>query len=82
MTTAHTATRREKYDQYKTLWSLKKRAAIEKELESMRRWLNKHPDSFFQEAAPDELTDGLRICALKDALREIDEKALSLTGAA
>lgn len=76
------STRQEKYESYKKQWSAKKRGAIEKELGSMRKWLERNRDTFFQESAPDELTDGLRVIALSELLSEIDASALAKAGAA
>lgn len=61
-------TRQEKYEAYKKRWSNKPIKVVEKEVESMRRYLSRNKDTFFHEAAPDELTDGLRLVALKEIL--------------
>ncbi len=62
-----------KFEEYKKRWSFKKNGAIQKELSSMNKWLEKNADTFFHEAAPDELTDGLRVIALKQLMWERSE---------
>lgn len=64
------STRQQKYDAYKARWSAKPEHKIRKELESMRRYLERNKDTFFHECSPDDLTDGLRIMALREALDE------------
>lgn len=61
-----------KFEQYKTLWSRKSREQIEEELTSLRGYLKKHRDGFSQITAPDELSDGDRIMALRDCLSNIN----------
>jgi hypothetical protein len=63
-------TRSDKFDEYKKRWKLKPKAKIEAEILSMRKFLEKNKDTFFHECAPDELTDGLRLLALREALAE------------
>lgn len=55
---------------YKAQWSKKTLKQVMKELESYQAYLARHPDRHFQQAAPDEMTDGDRIIALKDVIRE------------
>lgn len=63
-------TRQQKFEEYKEKWKIKPKAKIEKEIASMRRYLEKNRDTFFHECAHDELTDGLRLIALREALSE------------
>ena len=64
--------KQQKIDQYRTIWSVKTKRQIEKELESYQRYLARNPDSFFQESAPDEMSDGDRVAALKEIITEKD----------
>lgn len=63
-------TRQQKFEEYKERWKEKPINKIEKEIASMRRYLEKNRDTFFHECAQDELTDGLRLIALREALYE------------
>ena len=56
----------ERYEEYRALWRKKGKRAAEKELESMRKYLHSHHDGFSQISAPDELSDGDRVMALRE----------------
>lgn len=60
----------ERFEAYKALWRGKRRPAVEKELSSLRNMLSRNADTFFQQSASDELSDGDRVLALKDVLSE------------
>lgn len=59
-----------KFEEYKALWRGKRRSAVEKELSGIRNMLARNADTFFQQSAADELSDGDRVLALKDVLSE------------
>ena len=62
--------KQQKIDQYRLIWSMKTKRQVEKELESYHKYLAKHPDSFFQEPAPDEMSDADRVNVLKEIIAE------------
>lgn len=63
----------ERYAQYKTLWARNGLKAAEHELSSIRKGLSRHHDTFFHESAPDELSDGARVMALRDVIEELSK---------
>lgn len=64
----------ERYEEYKNLWRLNGATKVKRELEQLRKRLDNHKDTFFHESAPDELSDGDRVMALKDVVREMERK--------
>lgn len=59
----------QRYDEYRSLWRKKGERAIEKEVGSLRVYMQRHSDGFAQISAPDELSDGDRLMALCEELR-------------
>lgn len=64
-------TKQERIDAFESQWRSKTKRQAEKELESYRKYLEKNRDSFFQQCAPDEMSDGDRVLVLKQILAEI-----------
>lgn len=62
----------ERYEECRALWRKKGRKAIEKEVASLRSYMQRYQDGFSQVSAPDELSDGDRLMALRDELRELE----------
>lgn len=62
-------TKQQRIEQYRDKWQKKTYRQVEKELDSYHRYLSKHSDGHFQEAAPDEMSDGDRVMVLKEVLR-------------
>lgn len=60
----------QQYGEYCALWRKKGKKAAGKELESMRKYLHSHHDGFSQISAPDELSDGDRIMALREVVSD------------
>lgn len=58
------------YRELKERLTKKTEIQLKKELDSYRSFLMKNKDSFFHKSNPEELTDGLRIMAIKEALEE------------
>lgn len=60
------------YDAYRDLWAKKTAKQIEREIESMRRYMQKHNAAYNWHggamSAPGSLADGDRLSALRDAL--------------
>lgn len=68
--------RSDEWDKYKDKWSRKKTGAIQKELAYWRRVKPQHECSYHLNAHdrnPDELSEGDRICILRDLLSERPE---------
>lgn len=63
--------KQDKIDAFESQWRSKTKRQVEKELESYRKYLERYPDSFFQQCAPDEMSDGDRVLVLKQILAEI-----------
>lgn len=61
----------QRYDEYRALWRSKGAKAIKLEIKSMRAYLQRYSDGFRQICAPDELSDGDRLMALRDLDREM-----------
>lgn len=61
----------QRYDEYRALWRKKGAKAIERELKSMQAYLQRHSDGFSQISAPDELSDGDRLMALRELSEEV-----------
>ena len=59
----------QRYEEYRALWRKKGKRAIEKEVGSLRAYMQRHSDGFRQISAPDELSDGDRLMALREELR-------------
>ena len=57
-------------ERFRRSWSAKTIAQVEKEIKSFRRYFEKHKDSFFQESAPESLSDGQQFNILRDILEE------------
>ena len=62
-----------RYDEYRALWRKKGIKAIEREIKSMQAYLQRHSDGFRQISAPDGLSDGDRLMALRDLIREMQK---------
>lgn len=60
--------KQDRIEAYRKQWEAKTKRQVEKELDSYQRYLAKHRDTFFQQSAPDELTDGDRVFILKEVL--------------
>ncbi len=62
------------YEEYKKLWSKKTTKQIEKELNSWRKYVDKHSSAYAWHGAsmtpPNSLSDGDKISALKEILSE------------
>lgn len=58
-----------RYEEYRALWRRKGKKAIEKEVSSLRAYMQRYSDGFAQISAPDELSDGDRLMALREELR-------------
>lgn len=59
------------YEKYKELWIKKTKRQVEKEIESMRKYIQKHASSYAfhgNQTNPEEMTDGQRLSALKEVL--------------
>lgn len=61
----------QRYEEYRALWRKKGAKAIERELKSMQAYLQCHADGFRKISAPDELSDGDRLMALRDLIRDV-----------
>lgn len=61
-------TKTERINFYRRVWENKSRKQVERELASYQRHLDKHKDTFFQQSAPGEMTDGDRVMVLKEIL--------------
>lgn len=61
----------QRYDEYRALWRNKGAKAIEREIKSMQSYMQRHSDGFRQISAPDELSDGDRLMALRDLIRDL-----------
>ena len=61
----------QRYEEYRALWRSKGAKAIKLELKSMQAYLQRHSDGFRQISAPDELSDGDRLMALRDLSKEV-----------
>lgn len=59
----------ERHEEYRALWRKKGKKAIEKEIASLRSYMQRYQDGFAQISAPDELSDGNRLMALREELR-------------
>lgn len=59
----------QRYDEYRALWRRNGKKAIEKEVSSLRAYMQRYSDGFAQISAPDELSDGDRLTALREELR-------------
>ncbi len=59
----------ERYEDYRALWRKKGKKAIEKEISSLRSYMQRYQDGFAQISAPDELSNGDRLMALREELR-------------
>lgn len=63
------------YDEYKAVWAKKTRRQIEKEIDSMRKYMQKHDAAYKlhsgEMTAPGELADGVRLMALREVLEEM-----------
>lgn len=62
------------FDEYKSHWEGKTEQQLEKEISSWRKHMAKHSAAYQWHGenltAPGELSDGTRLCILKDVLRE------------
>jgi hypothetical protein len=63
----------QRYNEYRALWIKKSNNAIEKEIASLRRYMQRYSDGFAQITAPDELSDGDRLMALREAQEAADQ---------
>lgn len=61
----------QRYEEYRALWRKKGVKSIERELKSMQSYLQRNTDGFRQISAPDELSDGDRLMALRDLIRDM-----------
>lgn len=61
----------QRYEEYRSLWRNKGKKAIEKEISSLRAYIHRYSDGFAQISAPDELSDGDRLMALRDLSEEV-----------
>lgn len=61
----------QRYEEYRALWRSKGAKAIEREIKSMQAYMQRHSDGFRQISAPDELSDGDRLMALRDLIRDM-----------
>lgn len=57
-----------KFEEYRMLWESKGLKSVEHELKSLRKMLGNNRDTFLHASHPDELSDGDRVMALKDAI--------------
>ena len=60
------------YDEYRDQWAKKTIRQIKVEIESMRAYMQRHRKAYAWHGgdmqAPDEISDGTKLCALRDAL--------------
>lgn len=63
----------DRYEEYKNLWRRNGATKSKRELEQIRKGLSYHHDTFFHEVAPDELSDGDRVMALRDVIMEFEK---------
>jgi hypothetical protein len=60
------------YGEFRDLWARKTVKQIEREIESMRKYMQRHRKAYSWHGsdmkATDELSDGSKLCALRDAL--------------
>lgn len=59
----------QRYEEYRALWRKNGKIAIEREVSSLRAYMQRYSDGFRQISAPDELSDGDRLMALREELR-------------
>lgn len=66
------------YDEYRDHWAQKTIRQIKAEIESMRVYMQRHRKAYAWHGgdmqAPDELSDGTKLCALRDALEIATER--------
>lgn len=61
-----------KFERYCAVWRSKGEKKTRRELESYQKRLSRYADTFYHKTAPDELSDGDRVMALREVLREYD----------
>lgn len=61
------------YEEYRDLWAAKTVRQIEREIESWRKYMQRHTRAYAWHGSsmtpPGELSDGDKLCALRDALK-------------
>lgn len=72
-------TRSEKFEAYKDRWRSRTRRQVEKEIESWRKYFQKHDSSYALHGdrftgsvtPPNELPEGMKLMALREVLEEM-----------
>lgn len=66
------------YDEYRDLWAARTVRQIEREIESWRKHMQRHARAYAWHGRdghdPETLSDGTKLCALRDALKLAQDK--------
>lgn len=67
------------YNEFRDHWAAKSIRQIEREIESWRKYMQRHGRAYAWHGGdghdPDTLSDGTKLCALRDALKIAQERA-------